>query len=106
MSLIELPSKAAESASALTVEKMKICFEILKISYEKKMSVKEVGENYTTVFNLLKDLTPPEQTAHFIKRHYKLFSLLITLSCFCFLICGTLFIGKFLYSLGILRKLF
>lgn len=94
MSLAELPSKIVESASSLTVIKMQICCEILKISYEQKIKLEEVVKDYTTTFDVLKDLTPPEQTTHFIKKHYKMLSVLMIACFLCLLILGVFFLGQ------------
>lgn len=106
MSLAELPSKIVESASSLTIGKMQICCEILKISYEQKINLEEVVKDYTTTFNALKDLTPPEQTTHFIKKHYKMVTVLMIACFLCLLILATYFLGQhFKYTEGFLSLL-
>lgn len=95
MSFTELPSKVIESASTLTAEKIRVCGELLKLSYEKKVDLDTVVENYTHIFESLKDLTPPEQTAHFIKKHYKISSLLAILLFFLLILLPIIFVFEF-----------
>lgn len=74
MAISEIPAKMVESAANLTGKKMEVARDLFKIAYEKeipRMNVEEMVEKYKEVFDLMKDITPPEQeqTTHFLKRH-------------------------------------
>jgi len=72
MPISEIPAKMVESAAGLTGRKMEIARDLFKIAYEGRtqgMKVEEIVKKYKEVFDLMKDITPPEQTTHFLKRH-------------------------------------
>jgi hypothetical protein len=99
MSIAELPAKVVESTSSLATEKMKICCELLKISYDKKIAPEEVFKDYSTLFDALntfdalKEITPTQKTLGFIHRNYKNFYFLIVLFVF-FAACILYFMGR------------
>lgn len=75
MAFSEIPAKMVESAANLTGKKMEVARDLFKIAYEKEiphMAIQEMVEKYKEVFDLMKDITPPEQeqTTHFLKRHH------------------------------------
>jgi hypothetical protein len=75
MAISEIPAKMVESAANLTGKKMEVARDLFKIAYEKEiphMAIQEMVEKYKEVFDLMKDISPPEQeqTTHFLKRHH------------------------------------
>jgi hypothetical protein len=72
MAISEIPAKIVESAAGLTGKKMEIARDLFKIVYGERiheMKVEEVIEKYKEVFELMKDVSPPEQATHFLKHH-------------------------------------
>jgi len=73
MAISEIPAKVVESTVGLTGKKMEIARDLFKMAYEGRtanMKVEEVVGKYKEVFNLMKDIAPPEHEAErFLKRH-------------------------------------
>ena len=72
MPISEIPAKMLESAAGLTERKMEIARDLFKMAYEgrtKDMTVEEIIEKYKEIFDLMKDVAPPEQTTHYLKQH-------------------------------------